>query len=297
MNKILKVFAIVVVIAFIIFVWVFFINNEGRSVIYTNPYFTKEDIHPKIVAEVNKEFKLHLGQVASFKEGFQIMFTGYESGCGAGISGLKDLILKRAEASQCPDGRFAVFAVIKNGQVYEGYEYYINGVDITTVSSSEDEKSVVIKVTLLDKKLVEQLQTEQNNRVFENQANEKNNVDFCLKITEIDQKNKCILSVARETYYSMKNNIPTATEAARAVCKNIGYTLGICRIIGEKVPMTTQQCVDSVRPGDGWLGTGFYEDCFFSSMQTYGVDSNTCVEITDRSAKQICSEVVLRVKN
>jgi hypothetical protein len=225
------------------------------------------------------------------------MFTGYESGCGAGSSGLKDLILKRAEASQCPDGRFAVFAVIKNGQVYEGYEYYVNGVDVTTISSNEAEKSVTIKVILLDKKLVEQLQAEQNNRMLERQANEKNNAEFCLKITDVDQKNKCVSSVARETYYSMKNNMLAATEAARAVCKNIGYTLGMCRIIGEKAPMTTQQCMDSVRPDDGWLGTSFYEDCFFISMQTYGLDSNICLEITDRSAKQICSDTVRRVKN
>jgi len=128
-----------------------------------NIYFTDKNIHPKISAELGKEFRINIGQIASFKEDFEVILVGYQYGCGGRFDELRNLIIKRAEASECAEMYQPVYAVVKDGEAFLGNSnYYLNGYQIlTTSSSSEKDGYTNIIVSLLDSEYVKKMKADE----------------------------------------------------------------------------------------------------------------------------------------
>jgi hypothetical protein len=297
--KKLIVLVIVIIIALIAFVFVKYKNNyiyQSKDI-----YFTDKDVYPEIKAELNKQFRINIGQVASFKEGFKVIFIGYDFvlGCaGDSPSGLEEIILKRAEASQCPSSSINTkYAVIKNGVVFEGHNvYYPNGYEITIVSNTnEQERYTDIVVSLLSIEEVERIRTENKNRSLEQKAKNEDSFSSCLEITDKDQKARCTNFIAREAYLSngfFPSNATDLASRARNICASANTWTDFCSIIGKEKVLTPQMCLDIYNnsSGDSWKGIGFYEDCFAVSMHVYRDRSDICTKLKEQSVRDICLE-------
>lgn len=278
--KIVKVMLIVVAVLIVAAIaFINYILPSGTSVadVFSNKnkdiLFSETDVHPNINAKINETFRINLGQVAEFKEGFKVMLVGYEHGCEGTLDNeKKNLIIKRAEASICATSAHAIYSVIKDGVAYVGqHETYINGYQIATSSESYLKNGYEdIQVILLDKSKVESLLIEEKNHQLQLQGQQELSPALCLQITDKEQKRVCTDFVARGTYTSEGFYPANANEKiikARDICKPVGYDKGFCLIVGKEKVATPEMCT-AWKQGE-WRGSIFYEDCAIVSSHIY----------------------------
>lgn len=277
----------------------FFINGFSRLPLNNTlpQYFTDRDVYPTVEANVNEKFVIHIGQAASFKEGFKVMMVGYESMCGGGnFEHLKDSIIQRAEASQCSPGTsIPIYVFIKDGKVLGHNESYIFGYEIFTISDLFNRSGYSeIIVQPVEQKVIDERKSQINNRAAEQEAKKENDPSACLKITDEKQKDNCISFLARGTYFEMSRDgsklvtdLTPAISSVRNLCKNMISPTGICSIVGKTTVLSPTECFNLIQEEE-WLGSTFYEDCFDVSMHLDSSSPNICFNITTQSLKQSC---------